>query len=105
MTAVVNHIQDGYEKEGAPPRSTPELWTDNEVMLKQLKKGVLPQVQRLAQFKMPIVHQHYNNKSTIFDKVYTKENSSDILTKLVNWSTFIHLLPQLTSNIEAFKKK
>ena len=93
-------MQDSYEEKGAKARPTPEIHTDNEVMLKQLIKGVLTQAKRLAQYRMPIVFQHSKGFKTTFYKIHTSVNPSDILTKLVDNTTFQRLARMMVHNIE-----
>jgi hypothetical protein len=100
MIHVINYIQDTYETLSARQRPTPELFTDNEVMLKQLHKGNLPQVQRLAQFKMPVVTRSYRDGTTIFHKVYTRVNPADLLTKPTDRTTFYRLAGMMVCNIK-----
>ncbi len=67
--------------------------------LKQLIRGVLPQTQRLAQYKMPIVFHSYRSGTTVFYKVLTSINPSDLLTKETDRPTFIRLATMMISNI------
>ena len=99
MIHLLNYMQNTYELSSYAKRPTPTIHTDNEVMLKQLIKGNLPQVQRLAQFKMPIVVSAYRDRSVIFYKVHTTENPSDLLTKPTSRKTFHHLAGMMVANI------
>ena len=103
MMETINFMQDGYEEEGALPRPTPEIHTDNECMLMQLLKGMLPHTKRLAQYRMPIVFMHSEGKRTIFYKIHTSINPSDIFTKLVDHVTFQRLAPMMVTNMELIK--
>lgn len=96
---TISFMQDKYETKGAPLRPTTILHTDNEVMLKQLQKGSVPTVQRLAMFRAPQVKSYFENKAVIFYKIHTKDNTSDLLTKETPRATFNLLAGKLVTNV------
>jgi hypothetical protein len=102
IAEVISFMQDRYETEGSPPRPSPELHTDNEVMLKQLQKGSVPLVQRLAEFRAPQVKRSFDTKRVTFYKVHTKENVSDLLTKETPRAVFDYLGQRLVSNVQRY---